>query len=375
MREELRLAVVQYGNAPHRKTHTELQADGYQQYQKLCAPSHRTNVLAPLRAAGVMVHSFLHSWVGSNDHKLALLLRTEADPGAVLLLEPELPMETLCSIMTSTMSLPLSHCGLIGALMSMERGLRLALHGSSRMHLRRTQDYDWLLLRRLDLVQYRKFDLAGLSPSLFYLSNDCDVTWVGFVKGNGTFEIGSAGMFTSAPLKNINLSLPRMSCLRTVPHRQSHPATAGERLRVQGRAHPQVSTAADKTPVSNSFGGDWFDRDFWEVPDFNFLSSPEKEAASLAEITYGPAVNRSTFASPMLWAQVTAAQRLELLPQGPSQTSVDRWSRCELGETFACILGQASQATRYAVHVVPNQKWVEEWIHIGKNSSAQTTKS
>lgn len=137
------------------------------------------------------------------------------------------------------------------------------------------RDYDWLLLRRLDLVQYRKFDLAGLSPSLFYLSNDCDVTWVGFVKGNGTFEIGSAGMFTSAPLKNINLSLPRMSCLRTVPHRQSHPATAGERLRVQGRAHPQVSTAADKTPVSNSFGGDWFDRDFWEVPDFNFLSSPE----------------------------------------------------------------------------------------------------
>jgi hypothetical protein len=263
MREELRLAVVQYGNAPHRKTHTELQADGYQQYQKLCAPSHRTNVLAPLRAAGVMVHSFLHSWVGSNDHKLALLLRTEADPGAVLLLEPELPMETLCSIMKSNMSLPLSHCGLIGALMSMERGLRLALHGSSRMHLRRTQDYDWLLLRRLDLVQYRKFDLAGLSPSLFYLSNDCDVTWVGFVKGNGTFEIGSAGMFTSAPLKNINLSLPRMSCLRTVPHRQSHPATAGERLRVQGRAHPQVSTAADKTPVSNSFGGDWFDRDLF----------------------------------------------------------------------------------------------------------------
>ena len=463
MREQLRLAVVQYGNAPHRKTHTELQADGYQQYQKLCAPSHRTNVLAPLRAAGVMVHSFLHSWVRSDDHKLALLLRTEADPGAVLLLEPELPMETLCSIMKSNLSLPLSHCGLIGALMSMERGLRLALHGNrSRMHLRRTQYYDWLLLRRLDLVQYRKFDLAGLSPSLFYLSNDCDVTWVGFVKGNGTFEMGSAGMFTSAPLSNINLSLPRMSCLRTVPHRQSHPATAGERLRVQGRAQPQVSTAANKMPVSNSAGGDWFDRDFWEVPDFNFLSSPEnmervfcgllahsgasrppqpasdyfkashlggriapsavrsrdltlhkllawrltevgledrlarfqyhaldyslaragwlphfseKEAASLAEITYGPGVNRSIFASPMLWAQVTAAKRLELLPQGPSQTSVDRWSRCELGETFACILGQASQAIRYAVHVVPKQKWVEEWIHIGKNLSAETTKS
>lgn len=454
--------MVQYGNGPHRKTHTELQADGHWQYRALCAPSHRINVLAPLRAAGVLVHSFLHSWVSGDDHALASLLRTEADPGAVLLLEPELPMETLCSIMKSNLSLPLSHCGLIGALMSMERGLRLALHENrSRMHLRSTQYYDWLLLRRLDVVQYRKFDLAGLSPSLFYLSNDCDVAWVGFVKENRTFEIGRAAMFTSAPLNNINISLPRMSCLRAVPHRQSRPATEGERLRVQGRAQPQISTAANKTPISNSFGaGDWFDRDFWEVPDFTFLSSPdnmervfcgllahsgasrppqptadyfktshhggriapsaarareltlhkllawrlavvgledriarfqyhsldyslaragwlphfsEKEAASVAVNTLGPGVNQSTFASPMLWAHVTSEQRLELLPNGPSQTSVDRWSRCELGETFACILGQASQTTRHAFHAVPKQKWVEEWIHLARNSSKQTT--
>merc|ERR1740130_568130 len=137
-------------------------------------------------------------------------------------------MISLCSIMKSNLSLPLSHCGLVGALMSMERGVRLALHGNrSRIHSQQPQYYDWLLLRRLDIVQYRKFDLTGLSQSLFYLSNDCDVAWVGFVKGNSTFD---AGLFTPAPLNNV--SLPRMSCLRTVPHKKSHPVTAGERLRV-----------------------------------------------------------------------------------------------------------------------------------------------
>ena len=182
-------------------------------------------------------------------------------------------------------------------------------------------------------------------------------------------------MRPACTLRRIEASAANIGLLQSLAPRWPHCAFGGTIKR------PHVAQTSGVAPCRGGPRGPASTRFQYHALDYSLARAgwlphfSEKEAASLAEITYGPAVNRSTFASPMLWAQVTAAQRLELLPQGPSQTSVDRWSRCELGETFACILGQASQATRYAVHVVPNQKWVEEWIHIGKNSSAQTTKS
>ena len=158
-------------------------------------------------------------------------------------------------------------------------------------------------------------------------------------------------MRPACTLRRIEASAANIGLLQSLAPRWPHCAFGGTIKR------PHVAQTSGVAPCRGGPRGPASTRFQYHALDYSLARAgwlphfSEKEAASLAEITYGPAVNRSTFASPMLWAQVTAAQRLELLPQGPSQTSVDRWSRCELGETFACILGQASQATRYAVHV------------------------
>jgi len=74
----------------------------------------------------------------------------------------------LCSL-NRARNVSFSSCGQIGAILSM-------LHVMDMVAARerdRDEPFTWLLMRRLDLVQYTPITLKGLSSALFYASNNC----------------------------------------------------------------------------------------------------------------------------------------------------------------------------------------------------------
>lgn len=162
-----RLAMVHFGHVPHRKR----ALPNSQTLQLLLSvwPTHNTFVLQPLRAAGLLVDTFLHTW------SVPGVLVQEAvgsvlEPEAVMMVENEPSAGELCGVMQAKFPVyRWSSCGQMGALLSMERGLRLR----GKAEQQRDLVYDWVMLRRLDALQYKPFSMANLVPTRLYLSNIC----------------------------------------------------------------------------------------------------------------------------------------------------------------------------------------------------------
>ena len=173
-----RVALVLFGTAPHRKR-SGINRESLRLLKEVCAPQHQKLIMAPLQSAGFAVDSFVHTW-DAPTLPVSSVIKSAFGHDVTLKIDAEPSSATLCAMVKERFPVfPLSSCGQIGALLSMERALRLREVAERE----RGTIYDWVMLRRLDLIQYTAIDLAGLTPGRLYISNDCQLSKVSGAPG------------------------------------------------------------------------------------------------------------------------------------------------------------------------------------------------